>query len=57
MDYSERLKKLPPYIFVEIDKKKIHIEEPIKVLGNYTVQVKVAPEQTAQLKVEVVKKD
>lgn len=38
----------------EIDKKKIHIEEPIKRLGEYTVQVRVHPEVTAQIAVNVV---
>ena len=40
---------------IEIDRRKIHIEEPIKALGVYTVEVKVAPEHTAHLKVWVVK--
>lgn len=38
-----------------IDKRKILLEEPIKTLGIYTVQVKVHPEVTAELKVWVVK--
>lgn len=40
---------------IEVDRRKIHIEEPIRALGVYTVQVKVAPEHTANLKVWVVK--
>lgn len=40
---------------IEIDRRKIHIEEPIKALGVYTVEVKVAAEKTAHLKVWVVK--
>ena len=39
---------------IEIDKKKIVLEEPIKKLGVYTVPVKLHPEVTANLKVWVV---
>lgn len=41
---------------IEIDRRKIHLDEPIKALGIYTVHVKVSPERTANLKVWVVKK-
>jgi large subunit ribosomal protein L9 len=37
-----------------LDRKKIHLEEPIKNLGMYTVPIKLHPEVTAQLKVWVV---
>jgi len=40
---------------VHIDKKKIHIENPIKELGAFTVPIKLHPEITAELKVNVVK--
>ncbi len=40
---------------IEIDRRRIHIEEPIKALGVYVVDVKVGPEKTARLKVWVVK--
>ncbi len=39
----------------EIDRKSILLEEPIKSLGIYTVQVKVSHEVTVDLKVWVVK--
>jgi len=39
---------------VEVDRKKIHLEEPIKNLGNYTVPIKLHPEVTATLQVWVV---
>ena len=39
---------------IELDRKKIHLEEPIKNLGMYTVPIKLHPEVTAQLKVLVV---
>lgn len=39
---------------IEIDKKKIHLEEPIKRLGDYTVTIKLHSEVSAQLAVQVV---
>ena len=36
-----------------IDKKEIHIDEPIKTLGNHKVTVKLGSETTAQIKVKV----
>jgi large subunit ribosomal protein L9 len=41
---------------VEIDRKKVLLEEPLKALGVYTVPVKINSEVTANLKVWVVKK-
>jgi large subunit ribosomal protein L9 len=38
----------------EIDKKKILLGEPIKRLGEYTVEVKIHGEVTATVKVQVV---
>jgi large subunit ribosomal protein L9 len=38
----------------EIDKKKIHIDEPIKRIGEYVVHVKIHPEVSAPIKVHVV---
>jgi large subunit ribosomal protein L9 len=38
----------------EIDKKKIVLDEPIKRLGTYSVTVRIHPEVTAQVGVEVV---
>lgn len=40
---------------LEIDKKKILLEEPIKRLGNYTVPIKVFHDDRAEIKIEVVK--
>ena len=51
MDIVETLEKEG----VTIDKKFIHLEEPIKSLGVFTVPVKLAPEVEANLKVWVVK--
>ena len=41
---------------IAIDKKQVHIEEPIKKLGVYPITIKVHPEVTATTKVWVVKK-
>lgn len=51
MDIEESLKVEG----IEVDRKKIILEEPIKSLGIYTVPIKLHPEVTAQLKVWVVK--
>lgn len=37
----------------DIDKKKLQLAEPIKNLGTYTVPVKLHPQVTAELKVNV----
>jgi large subunit ribosomal protein L9 len=39
---------------IEIDKKKILLDEPIKRLGNYTVPIKIFHEDRAEVKVEVI---
>ncbi|NLI29228.1 MAG: 50S ribosomal protein L9 [Nitrospiraceae bacterium] len=49
-DIAEALKKDGH----EVDKKKIHLEEPIRRLGTYTVSVKVHPEVSADVTVQVV---
>lgn len=41
---------------VEVDRRKIELEEPIKALGIYEVPVKLAPEVTATVKLWVVRK-
>jgi large subunit ribosomal protein L9 len=52
-DIKEALDKLG----FDIEKKKIILEEPIKRLGNYTVQVKVFHDDSADLKIEVLKEE
>ncbi len=42
---------------VEVDKRKIHLDEPIKAIGEFTVPVKLFRDVTASLKVHVVKQD
>jgi large subunit ribosomal protein L9 len=39
----------------DIDKRKIHLDEPLKQLGEFTVPVKLHREVTAQVKVHVLK--
>ncbi len=50
MDIAELLQKEG----IEIDKKKISLDEPIKRLGSYSVNVKIHPEISTQFKVEVI---
>jgi large subunit ribosomal protein L9 len=38
----------------EVDKKQLELAEPIKKLGTYEITVRLAPEATAQIQVEVV---
>jgi|WetSurMetagenome_2_1015567.scaffolds.fasta_scaffold223395_2 large subunit ribosomal protein L9 len=38
----------------EIDRRKIHLQEPVKVLGNHSVKIKLASEVEANLPLEVV---
>lgn len=41
----------------EVDRKTILLSEPIKTLGSYDVPIKLHPEVTAQIKVDVVKEE
>ena len=41
---------------IEIDKKKIILDAPVKQAGNAKVQVKLYPEVIAELKVEIIAK-
>jgi large subunit ribosomal protein L9 len=42
---------------IEVDKRKVVIEEHIKRLGDYTVPIKLASEIVAHLRLSVVKED
>ncbi|MCR5237519.1 MAG: 50S ribosomal protein L9 [Lachnospiraceae bacterium] len=42
---------------IDIDKKKLVLDEPIKKLGTYKINVKLHPEVTAYLNVEVVSEE
>lgn len=50
MDIADDLKRQG----YEIDKRKIHLEEPLKTLGEYSVPIKLHREVTATIKVNVV---
>jgi len=50
MDIAELLKNEG----IEIDKKKIFLDEPIKRLGSYSVNVKLHPEISTHLTIQVV---
>lgn len=53
MQISDALKKAG----FDIDRKKIVIEQPMKVLGNYEVKVKLEGNVTANLKIELIKEE
>ncbi len=38
----------------DIDKRKVHLPDPLKALGEFTVPVKIHREVTAQVKVKVI---
>ena len=42
---------------IEIDKRRIALDEPIKALGSHTVTIKLHKDVAAQLNIEVVKED
>jgi large subunit ribosomal protein L9 len=42
---------------LDIDKRKIQLDDPIKAIGEFTVPVKLHRDVVAQLKVHVVKQD
>jgi len=50
MDIAELLKNEG----IEIDKKKISLDEPIKRLGSYSVNVKLHPEISTQVNIQIV---
>jgi len=53
MQISDALKKAG----FDIDRKKIIIEQPMKVLGSYEVKVKLEGNVTANLKIELIKEE
>jgi large subunit ribosomal protein L9 len=50
-DIAERIKE---QFGLDIDKKKIAMDEAIKVAGEYEVEIKVYPEVAAKLKVSII---
>ena len=53
MDIAEALQSAG----YDIDKKKVHLDEPIKRLGTFTAEVKIHPEITAKVTVQVTPDD
>ncbi len=53
-DVVEAIKKATD---IEVDKKLIRIEEPIKMTGSYTVEVHLTQDVNAGVKIEVVKEE
>lgn len=51
LDIADSVKKA---VGVELDRRKIELDEPIKILGEYQVPVKVHPKVTAKLQLRVV---
>ena len=41
---------------ISLERKEVHLEEPIKKLGDYQVQVKLHPKISISLKISLVKK-
>ena len=40
---------------ISVERRRVHLEEPIKALGESTVTVRIHPEVTAQLRVSIVR--
>lgn len=53
-DISERLQKEHG---IEMDKRKIVLEEPLKTLGSHVVPVKLHPNVSGEIKVQIKQKD
>jgi large subunit ribosomal protein L9 len=51
---SMDLQKILDQQGIAVDRRKIHLPNPIKSLGSFTVPIKLHPEVTAQLKLQVV---
>lgn len=52
-DIAEQLKKQKE---IEVDKRKIILEEPIRVLGSAKVEIKIHPKVTTKIRVDVKEK-
>jgi large subunit ribosomal protein L9 len=42
---------------LQVERRRIHLDEPIKALGEHSVGVRIHPEVTAQLKVHVIREE
>jgi len=52
---KEIVKEVKKQLGIEVDKKKIQLDEPIKTLGNHIIQIKLHPTVMAKLTVKVAK--
>jgi len=52
-DIAEQLKKQKD---IDVDKRKIVLEEPIRVLGSTKVEIKIHPKVTTNIRVDVKEK-
>lgn len=50
-EIAETLKKR---YSIDLDKRKIEVKEPIKTLGNYVIQVRLYPDITAKVQIQVI---
>jgi len=50
---SDISKKIRELLGIEIDRKKIHLEEPIKTTGRFSIPVKFANDISAEIKINV----
>lgn len=50
-EIAETLKKR---YSIDLDKRKIEVKEPIKALGNYVIQVRLYPDITAKVQIQVI---
>ena len=53
---KEAAEELKKQLGLDIDKKKMKLDVPIKALGNYIIQIKLHKDVTAELTVKVVEK-
>jgi large subunit ribosomal protein L9 len=42
---------------IRVERRRVHLDEPIKALGENTVTIRIHPEVTAQLRVNVVRSE
>lgn len=54
---KEIAKEMLEQLGLEIDKKKMQLNEPIKALGTYTVAIKIHPKVTSEINVKVTELD
>ena len=52
---TNELEKELKALGVSVEKKKLHLDEPIKRLGNYTLKIKLFKDVEAEIKIAVLK--